>query len=115
MWGQWSEAVREAGLSKNAATPDFTGVCKGLPGADNSTATMRDVVLEPTTLYQDSIGKQVTSKGVYPKSVPYNESKPVRECLNLPADLAEVTKAWPTLPAAIRAGILAMVKATTGG
>jgi hypothetical protein len=29
-------------------------------------------------------------------------------------DLAAVVEAWPTLPAAIRAGILAMVKAASG-
>lgn len=32
----------------------------------------------------------------------------------LPADLAHLVKAWPTLPPAIRAGILAMVKAAGG-
>jgi hypothetical protein len=30
-------------------------------------------------------------------------------------DLAAVNAAWPTLPAAIKAGILAMVKAAKGG
>ncbi len=36
---------------------------------------------------------------------------------NLPPDLADVVNAWPTLPEAIKAGILAMVKAarTEGG
>jgi len=29
-------------------------------------------------------------------------------------DLADVLTAWPTLPEAIKAGILAMVKATSG-
>jgi hypothetical protein len=33
---------------------------------------------------------------------------------SLPPELAEVVKAWPNLPEAIRAGILAMVKAATG-
>lgn len=33
----------------------------------------------------------------------------------LPADLAEVLNTWPALPPAIRAGILAMVKAAKGG
>jgi len=30
------------------------------------------------------------------------------------ADLAEVAQAWPSLPAALRAGILAMVRAARG-
>jgi hypothetical protein len=30
----------------------------------------------------------------------------------VPPDLADVVTAWPNLPAAIRAGILAMVKAS---
>ena len=30
-------------------------------------------------------------------------------------DLAQVAAAWPTLPPALRAGILAMVKAAKGG
>jgi hypothetical protein len=33
----------------------------------------------------------------------------------LPTDLAEVLTAWPDLPEAIKAGILAMVKAVSGG
>jgi hypothetical protein len=33
----------------------------------------------------------------------------------LPADLAAVIYAWPTLPPAMRAGILAMVHAAKGG
>ena len=32
----------------------------------------------------------------------------------LPSDLARVVKAWPELPEAIKAGVLAMVKAATG-
>jgi hypothetical protein len=31
----------------------------------------------------------------------------------LPSDLAAVVDAWPTLPEALRAGILALVKAAT--
>ncbi|MGQ9650956.1 MAG: hypothetical protein ACUVXJ_12670 [Phycisphaerae bacterium] len=34
--------------------------------------------------------------------------------LAMPDDLADVVAAWPTLPAALRAGILAMVKAAKG-
>jgi len=53
-------------------------------------------------------------------------SKPLTENLTVPpsnatpcrcshdADLRAVLDAWPTLPAAIKAGILAMVKATKG-
>jgi hypothetical protein len=33
----------------------------------------------------------------------------------VPSDLAAVVNAWPALPEAIRAGILAMVKAATPG
>jgi hypothetical protein len=33
----------------------------------------------------------------------------------MPADLAAVIDAWPELPEAVRAGIVAMVKAATGG
>jgi hypothetical protein len=33
---------------------------------------------------------------------------------NLPPDLATVTAAWPSLPAAIKAGILALVHAAQG-
>jgi hypothetical protein len=33
---------------------------------------------------------------------------------NLPTDLATVVVAWPTLPEAIRSGIVAMVEAATG-
>ena len=47
---------------------------------------------------------------VYPKTVPCEESKRVRGCPELPADLAEVTAAWDTLPAAIRAAIVGLVK-----
>ena len=59
----------------------------------------------------------VTAQGktVYPKTVPCEESKRVRDCPKLPADLAEVTAAWGKLPAAFKAGILAMVKAATKG
>ncbi len=32
-----------------------------------------------------------------------------------PSDLTEVIDAWPTLPEAIRLGIVAMVKASGGG
>jgi hypothetical protein len=32
----------------------------------------------------------------------------------LPPELAEIVAAWPDLPGAIRAGILAMVKAAKG-
>jgi hypothetical protein len=33
----------------------------------------------------------------------------------MPDDLADVVTAWANLPAALRAGILAMVKAAKGG
>ena len=33
----------------------------------------------------------------------------------LPADLARVVAAWPSLPPAVRAGVLAMIDATAGG
>jgi hypothetical protein len=33
----------------------------------------------------------------------------------MPPDLADVVNAWPTLPAAIRAGIMAMVNAARAG
>jgi hypothetical protein len=33
----------------------------------------------------------------------------------MPPDLAAVIKAWPGLPEAVKAGIVAMVKATGGG
>jgi hypothetical protein len=39
--------------------------------------------------------------------LPYGASEP-------PPELAEVVSAWPTLPEAIRAGILAMVRAASG-
>jgi hypothetical protein len=32
----------------------------------------------------------------------------------LPADLAAVVRAWPSLPAAVKAGIVALVKAARG-
>jgi hypothetical protein len=41
------------------------------------------------------------------KTVPFNAPEPVA----IDADLAAIVSAWPTLPAAFRAGILAMVKA----
>ena len=45
-------------------------------------------------------------------------SKPLAQTLaraaNLDPDLARVLEAWPTLPEALRAGIVAMVKAAAG-
>jgi hypothetical protein len=38
-------------------------------------------------------------------------SQPVPQNLDFPPDLAAVYDAWPTLPEALKAGILAMVKA----
>jgi len=40
---------------------------------------------------------------------------PHAEKPELPPDLAELVNAWPTLPAALKAGILAMVKAAKAG
>ena len=40
---------------------------------------------------------------------------PHAEKPQLPPDLAELVNAWPTLPAALKAGILAMVKAAKAG
>ena len=46
-------------------------------------------------------------------------SKPLAQTLargaNLDPDLAQVLEAWPTLPEALRAGIVAMVKAAGNG
>jgi len=54
-------------------------------------------------------------------ATPSGDASPVRlgralgdsdpETASLPPDLAAVAKAWPTLPGALKAGIVAMVKA----
>lgn len=56
-----------------------------------------------TPLSEDSGAKSGAQDAAQPSNPP-----------SLPPELAEVVKAWPNLPDAIRAGILAMVKSATG-
>ena len=74
--------------------------------------SMRLIGVEPTSLPQNTTENKGVSKVLYPKSVPCRQSEPVMDSHNLPADLAAVVDAWDNLPEPIKAGILAMVKAS---
>ena len=67
--------------------------------------------IEPATSLQNTTEKQqIPSRGGAPDG-----ARPARMARNgqeLPDDLAELVRAWPALPAALRAGIVAMVKAS---
>ncbi|MBN2563450.1 MAG: hypothetical protein JXQ75_21225 [Phycisphaerae bacterium] len=59
------------------------------------------------------------SKGAVPEGGKQSKDTPTRfpgaQGRNLSPDLQDVVNAWPSLPDAIRAGIVAMIRAAKGG
>ncbi len=68
----------------------------------------------PPDCHNDDTGKHVTETPSEPlaHSLARESQKCPVEGLSTDADLAKVINAWPTLPDALRKGILAMVEAT---
>jgi hypothetical protein len=61
--------------------------------------------------------QSIPAGGQTPQATPQGDAGglPREQAPQLPPELAGLVKAWPTLPPAIRAGILAMVQAAGGG
>jgi len=109
-WQNVSGTVRGDGEPKTLKAPVNTGAFQSLSASVRDGDEAGELGFEPTP--DGASDAVVTAQGekVYPKSVPCEESKRVRDCPKLPADLAEVAAAWDTLPAAIRAAIVGLVK-----
>ena len=70
--------------------------------------------LEPSTNTENTTGKEQKRM---PAGAPdgARQERMARNGQELPADLAELVTAWPTLPEYIRAAVSAMVKSVQGG
>ena len=83
--------------------------CKNAPGRTR-TSDIRFRKPVPTSISSDT-ARTCESPSATPSNNP--SSKPGNSTANVPddPDLAVVTDAWPELPAAVRAGIVAMIQA----
>ena len=79
----------------------------------SSAPTMHRVGLEPTT----PLAQPLAGQGLTEPTTPSQTKYATKSAHGTPADpdLAAVVAAWPELPKAIRAGILAMVRAAGAG
>ena len=109
-WKYWAFLLCAGNAWKRCADP--TGGTVATSAGENSrgrsgirTHEITDLQSVPQSA-QDTTGQTVTniSKSAVPASLPVG--------LPVDPDLATIAAAWPTLPAALKAGILAMVKAT---
>ena len=84
--------------------------------APRRTRTFDPLIKSPTV---DSVSDKTTSTyneplqapSIFPSTQPENTAATARTCVQVD-ELHDVISAWPTLPHAVRAGILAMVRAT---
>ena len=107
-WWAWG-AGGGLGAGKKAKTLAKT-VSAHEKGPENRAFSMGDKGLEPYTNSRNTTAKtQKRLEGGAPDGA--RQTGTARNGQELSPDLAEVVNAWPMLPAALQAGIVAMVKA----
>lgn len=98
------EVTRRASCPVLAVKSPVKGIAAMTPVVPPSSAVLPSSVSPPASVAEQHQPEKIADAGPEPTRTTDKPSRPY-------ADLAELLEAWSTLPAAIRAGILAMIRA----